>query len=141
MKKILCAVDIPFFFNFIYNARAYPVADVRMHLINLTIKIILFFFIKLSISYISIDDSKTVSLVKKIGSLSWFFFFYYWTAPSWQVMNHVWDPICRVIFDKVLCCGRAVMIIQHCPIELNTQQVVYGLCGSFFTLTKKKKNR
>lgn len=31
------------------------------------------------------------------------------------------------------------MIIQHCPIELNTQQVVYGLCGSFFTLTKKKK--
>lgn len=31
------------------------------------------------------------------------------------------------------------MIIQHCPIELNTQQVVYGLCGSFFTLNKKKK--
>lgn len=31
------------------------------------------------------------------------------------------------------------MIKQHCPIELNTQQVVYGLCGSFFTLNKKKK--
>lgn len=54
-------------------------------------------------------------------------------------MNHVWDLICRVIFDKVLCSGRAVMIIQHCPIEQNTQQVVYGLCGSFFTLNKKKK--